>query len=202
MKSLDKGSLLCLVSNAPEFQCFLTVANKDEKLLGQSKDFSLVDVVVADGNDSAQVYLLELLANNRCISDSLLLVEFRGILLAAYKSILENLQIRSRHPYLPFSNLLCPQSFERQVYSPRNRTMAVQPPLYALTENFQYDLSPLRKDGTSTAPLLLPVYAAPDDSVALLAKLEEETTLDSGQCKSLIAALTQELVLIQGYFSK
>jgi hypothetical protein len=198
MRSLEWGSLLCLVSNEPEFKCFLTVANKDEERLGQDPKWSWIDVVVADGKDSAQEYLLRLVAEKKPMRDSLLLVEFSGVLLPAYQTILENLQTRSTHPYLPFSHLLCPRADERRPYVARGRSLAVQPPLYALAEDIQYDLAPLKKDRTSTAPLLLPRDASPDDA-GLVALLEQETTLDGGQCRSLIAGLTQELVLIQGW---
>lgn len=81
--------------------------------------------------------------------------------------------------------------------SRRNRTVKVPPPLYASSEGFRFDLQPLKHSGASQEPLFLSSVASPDD-YELLIKLERETTLDSRQCKGLIAALTQKVSLIQG----
>ena len=140
-----------------------------------------------------------LLQRLRCKGkDSLALVEFPGVLLVAYKTILEGLQNRSLHPYIPFSEFLCPLPVERQTYNPRNnRTILVPPPSYATTEGFQFDLTPLKHSEASPEPLLLSLDGPLDDQELLL-KLEKETTLDAGQCKGLVAALTREVGLIQG----
>ena len=44
-RSLDKGSLLCLISNAPDFVCFLTVVEKDPKLLVKDPHWCWIDVI-------------------------------------------------------------------------------------------------------------------------------------------------------------
>jgi Zinc finger C-x8-C-x5-C-x3-H type (and similar)/RNA-binding, Nab2-type zinc finger len=195
-RSLDKGSLLCLISNAPDFVCFLTVVEKDPKLLTKDQYWCLIDVIPEGKVDNIREILLQNIRRNR-ISDSLALVEFPGILLVAYKAILESLQARSKRPYLPFSNILCPTVDERQNFDLRNRTIKVSPPLYASSEEFIFDLQPLKNKDASPEPLLLSSHASLNDQ-QLLAKLERETTLDSGQCKGLITALTQEVALIQG----
>lgn len=198
IRNLEKDALLCLVSNAPGVECFLTVSVKDKRKLGSAPDWCLLDVVVADGDETSQEYLLHMLAeDNRLVTDSMMLVEFPGVLLVAYKTILENIQNRSRHPYLPFSDVLCPRTDERQVYDHRHPIVEVRPPLYALSPGFEFDLAPLRSGAASNRPLMLPPNASPDD-VDLLERLEAETTLDAGQCKGLIVGLTQELALVQG----
>lgn len=180
-KSLDKGALICLVSNIPDVECFLTVAGKNKDNLGSDKLWSWINVVVAEANETAQEYLLRLSASRSHIADSLALLEFPGILLTGYKSILENLRTRSQHPYLPFSNVLCPRHSELRKYDSRNETQMILPPFYALSEGFQFNLAPLKREGASNSPLLLPPDATSDETM-FLQKLEEETILDIGQC--------------------
>jgi hypothetical protein len=195
-RSLDKGSLLCLISNAPDFVCFFTVVEKQLKLLVEDKHWCWIDVIPEGKIDKIREILLQHIRPTR-MSESLALVEFPGVLLAAYKPILETLRIRSRHPFIPFSNFLCPKSDERQIYEPRNATVNVRPPLYASPEGFRFDLHTLKNEKASSEPLFISSEASPNDHELLL-RLERETTLDSGQCKGLIAGLTQELALIQG----
>ena len=187
--SLDRDSLLCLIANSA-LECFLTVVEKDVKLLAKDNDSSFIDVSAADGHEQT----LSLFMTER--KDSLMIVEFPGVLLAAYKTVLENLQARSRSPYLPFGNLLCPTPDERLPYDPKITTVLVPPPLYSLSNGFLWDLSVLRRH-TNRRPLFLTPHASPSDHT-ILAKLEDETTLDEGQCRGLVAGLTQELALIQG----
>ena len=129
--------------------------------------------------------------------DSMMFVEFSGVLLIAYQSILQTLQDRFSSPYLPFSSILCPTPAERQTYDFSRKVVAVPPPLYATSPGFSYDLSPIRKNPGSPEPLLLSPDASSNDTDLAL-RLEAESTLDGGQCTGLIAALTQELALIQG----
>jgi hypothetical protein len=198
-RSLDKGSLLCLISSAPDFVCFLTVVEKQPKLLCKDPHWCWIDVAPEGKMDDIRESLLQHIRRNP-LKDSLALVEFPGVLLAAYKAILESLRTRSQHPFMPFSNILCPLPDERQNYDPRhNQTVKVPPPLYASSEGFQFDLQALKHGGASPEPLFLSSEASPDDH-GLLIKLERETTLDFGQCKGLIAALTQEVALIQGEY--
>lgn len=194
-RSLDKGSLLCLISSAPDFICFVTVVEKQLNLLIGDRDWAKIDVI-PEGKLSIREELLKYIRNKRA-SETLALVEFPGVLLVAYKSILASLQARSNRPFLPFSNLLCPAPDERHTYDPNNPTIPVGPPLYAATDGFLYDLKPLKHQNSSPEPLLISPQASPDDQELVL-RLERETTLDIGQCKGLIAALTREVGLVQG----
>jgi hypothetical protein len=195
-KSLDRGSLLCLISNAPDFECFLTVVGKDPKLLTKESHWCYIDVTFEGKVDDAGLTLLQYIRRKH-VSDSLALVEFPGIFLVAYKTVLESLQSRSKHPFLPFWQILCPKSEERQPYTLRNQVVSVPPPPYTLSEGFRFDLQPLKHRDSSPEPLLLSLDASADDH-ELITRLTKETTLDSGQCKGLVAGLTQEMALIQG----
>lgn len=200
MRSLETSALICLVSNSPEIECFLTVAEKDERDLGKDKNWSWVNVTLADTNELARESLRHLLENviKKRSRDSMALVEFTGVLLPAYQSILETLQTRSTHPCLPFSNMLCSTFNQLQPNRIRHPSVIIAPPVYARSRRFDhYDLAPLKRDLNSSTPLHLSPRTSPNDR-DYLRKLEKNTTLDSGQCKGLVAALTQELSLIQG----
>ena len=188
-QSLERDSLLCLVTNST-LECFLTVVEKDVKLLAKDDNFCFLDVSAADGHQQT----LSLFIDKG--KDSYMLVEFPGVLLVAYKSVLENLQARSRSPYLPFDNILCPTMDERLPHDIQNTTIMVPPPLYSLSPGFRWDLSVLRRNNRGP-PLFLSPYASQKDDT-FLHTLEAQTTLDEGQCRGLVAGLTQELALIQG----
>jgi len=204
-RSLENGSLLCLVSNIPEVECFLTVIDKSKDDLGKDAEWAFINLVVAELKEEAHRCLLNLLSATKLGQDSLTLIEFPGILLSAYNSILENLQIRWKHPVLPFSELLSHDNTSTKSSGhPSGQSVAnivsVDPPFYATRHaRFLYDLAPL-KPHPSPSEIQLSPRASPQNDT-LLRKLEQETTLDRGQCKGLIAALTQELALIQGFNS-
>lgn len=204
ISSLEANSLLCLVSPQLDLQCFFTVVKKDESLLGRDANRCFIEVVLADEkatiNVSTREKLLLALTSKRQKAHNMILVEFTGVLLMSYKAILENLQARSRHPYLPFSNLVCPAASDLNPCAGHCNTVTVQPPLYAMSDGFEYDLTILKASKT-TDELRLSPDASPDDT-ELLAKLEMETTLDAGQCKGLMIGLTRELALIQGMSRK
>ena len=188
--SLERDSLLCLITNSA-LECFLTVVEKDVKLLAKDNNFCFIDVSAPEGHEQT----LSLFLTER--KDPLTLVEFPGVLLVAYKTVLENLQERSRSPYLPFGNLLCPTIDEQLPYDPKNNTIVVPPPLYSLSTGFRWDLSVLRRN-SNRRPLFLSPHPSQNEDM-ITTTLETETTLDEGQCSGLVAGLTQELALIQGW---
>ena len=195
-RSLDKGSLLCLISTATDFICFVTVVEKQLNLLIGDPNWCTIDVILEGKTHHLRDELLKYIRYKRP-SESLALVEFPGVLLLAYKPILESLQARSNRPFLPFSNILCPKPDERQTYDPSGPRVHVAPPLYASSAGFRFDLQPLKTGDASPEPLFLSPEASPDDRELLL-RLEKETTLDLGQCKGLVTALTREVGLVQG----
>jgi hypothetical protein len=169
------------------------VAKKDVSDLASDGEWSYIALTLAEPNEPSQKYLLSLLTARKVRNDSLALIEFPGILLASYKSILENLQTRWKHPYLPFSSLIGHPSPEH----PNREVRSVDPPSYSTQDpHFTYDLAPIRS-ANSTFDLRLSPFSSQDDDT-VVKRLEQETTLDKGQFKALIAGLTQELALIQG----
>jgi hypothetical protein len=197
IRSLNRESLLCLISDEPDMKCFLLVMEKNNKLLGKNKNWSYVDVIVPDGNESVQQYLLSFSVERNVVKYSLMLMEFPGILLTSYKSILENLQTRSHHATLPFSKYLIPTIAERQRFTSDKSIVPVARPSYT-PRGVGFNLAPLKKNPNSTTPLHLSSTASLDDA-KLLTRLGAATVLDPGQCKALLAAFTQEFALIQGW---
>jgi hypothetical protein len=189
IKSLDGGAFLYLVSKSSLVECFLIVTEKNEKALGDDKEWSRINVQLADPD--AKEVLLHLLQNmgTERPGNSFVLVEFTGILLPAYQLFLDDLQKRSRNSFLPFSNLLCSQ------FNPNTSSIVIPPPAYTRSNRFHhYDLAPL---GKPFASLRLHLKTSPNDE-GILRMLEKNTDLDAGQCKGLVAALTRELALVQG----
>lgn len=196
-KSFESGSLMCLISNKPEVECFLTVANKDEKALGRHREWAYGDVIVEEKNTDALRYLLQVMSGAANDPDAFALMEFPNILLPAYRLILENLQTRWKFPYLPFSHLICHEPLSNENNYLLLREICPDPPIYTTKVNgFLFDLEPLKRQKSSSS-LKLSARASTDNR-DLLRKLVRETTLDEGQCRGLVAALTQELALIQG----
>lgn len=195
IRSLERESLLGLLSDEPDFKGFLLVNEKDIKLLGKDKNWSRIEVSVPNGNNSVQDFLL-FSAGKYKAKHSLMFVEFRGILFEAYQLVLQNLQFLSRRALLPFSKYLAPTMSERQLFTSDNRILPVDPPSY-VPQRFSFDLAPLKTNRHSIGRLFLPSNASYEDD-RLLAKVDAETVLDAGQCKGLVAALTQEFALIQG----
>lgn len=187
IRSLDTGALY-LVSNSTQTGCFLIVTKKDEKALGQDKEWSRVNVQLADPDaKEVLVHLFESMGTRQS-QTSFTLIEFTGILLPAYELFLKDLQKRSRNPSLPFSVLLCSQ------FTQNHSAIVIPPPSYTKSTRY-YDLTPLSISSTS---LRLSPTISPRNEGDVLLNLEKHTTLDAGQCKGLVAALTRELALVQG----
>ena len=108
-------------------------------------------------------------------------VEFPGVLLPSFQFTLEALQRMSKHLDVPFTDLIAP--------SGNSRDVEVDPPLYASTPGFQYDLSCLTNDST-----LLHSPREPLDAQ----ELANATSLNTTQSEAILNALSRSLVLIQG----
>jgi hypothetical protein len=193
IRSLERESLLCLVSDEPDLKGFLLVEEKNKKLLGTDENWSWINVTVADGNKLVQEYLLSSLSDHNSAKYSLVLVEFPRILLVVYKSVLESLQARSGEVSFPFSKYLVPTMTQRQQLTLCNNILSVNPPSYA-PRSFRYDLKPLKKHRHSA----LGLFIHSDPTLNNTDSITKLTSLDAGQSKGLVAALTQEFALIQG----
>lgn len=124
-----------------------------------------------------------------------LLFEFPGILPATFIPILENLQSMQRLCRLPFHQWILP---EKTGGNGEATAMRIPPPLYALAPGFNFSLKPILRLGyPQTEEMFVDTAASADDST-ILDRIEAHTHLDRGQCRALVAALTQEFAFIQG----
>lgn len=71
----------------------------------------------------------------------------------------------------------------------------VPPPLYARRAGFEFPLKTITSSATDSVSINSASSCNDND---LLKELESKTPLDRGQCRALVAALTQEFAFIQG----
>ncbi|KAI9670299.1 MAG: hypothetical protein M1831_006513 [Alyxoria varia] len=109
------------------------------------------------------------------------LIEFPGVLLAAFESTLRALQTISKSEDLPFSEVLAPTT---------THDMVIYPPEYMMEPGFNMQLQCLTTDST---PLTL------SPSQRLPAQLlQQHSSLDETQAKAVIDSLSREVALVQG----
>ncbi|KAJ3072937.1 hypothetical protein HDU98_002582 [Podochytrium sp. JEL0797] len=119
------------------------------------------------------------------------LIEANQIMFEGYRPVLEALQ-KLDPSSLPFRDLICPATEpERDSHG----MMVVPPPLYATAPAFFLDLTPLCKSACE------PILLVPESGVSrnrAIKSLQDHSTLDAGQARALVAALSSELSCIQG----
>lgn len=121
------------------------------------------------------------------------LLEFPRIMPATFTPILENLQNMQRLGQFPFHEWIIPE--RKEASSHAETTQDVPPPLYTRATGFSFPLNGIAST-SSTALSIRPTDSC--NSEELLNKLETKTSLDRGQCRALVAALTREFAFIQG----
>ena len=112
------------------------------------------------------------------------LIEFSGILLQSFQPTLEALQRMVETKDMPFADIIA-SDVPLHTGAPH-----VDPPNYATTEGFRFDLSCLNLDKSA-----LSFRPGEDFDVK---KLVEKTTFDLAQANSVVDALSRKLALIQG----
>ncbi|KAK6355700.1 hypothetical protein TWF718_000093 [Orbilia javanica] len=124
------------------------------------------------------------------------LIEFPKTLLASFRPILQGLQKRIENPQtIPFIDWLAPDpslSFQQSFYD--DTKVDVRPPPYASRPGFFFDLKSIYNNEQNDPVPLDPAEAHNFDIQTLL----DNTTLDDGQARSLVKALSREVGLIQG----
>ncbi|KAJ3098371.1 hypothetical protein HDU97_004095 [Phlyctochytrium planicorne] len=114
------------------------------------------------------------------------LMEANKIMFESYRPVLSSLQ-QLIPETLPFTKYICP---------PHGAVVtAVDPPLYAETPHFAFDLSKLC-NARSDKLLFYPSQKATWDNV--VAKLVQSSTLDVDQAKAVVSGLGSEVSCIQG----
>ncbi|ODM20268.1 hypothetical protein SI65_03321 [Aspergillus cristatus] len=197
-KRLQPGALVCLCSGAKN-AVFCTVAGhprprrsengellppKKMSSLWEEKETATVLLELAQVSDDKVKCILSQYKSRMAVP-TLSLVEFPGILLAAFEPTLRALQQMKKNDDLPFSQLLSP-------FDPEGQSGTITPPpAYALRNGFAYDLSCLLKDP------MMSFTMRPGEPVDI-AKLQEHSTLDNAQAVAVVNSLQRCIGLIQG----
>jgi len=208
-KDLQIGSLIALVDDTLE-TVFLLVAGRDvftpRPMEDPFEEFDIENVGVKDlaGNpERALISLVPVNPNSELDQARLIalaqqdtpgeaaLVEFPGTVYASFEPVLKCLQTLHKQPNLPFTTWLAPTAGTQ--YQTNNGFVDIPPPLYMSTSRGRAATLDLRCITTDRFPLLHSV-----DRPVAIKDLEQHTTLDQGQCESLIMSLDHELALVQG----
>ena len=152
----------------------------------QSQQNAIVVVKLASTKESDLRSALYL----SCSKSQGLLIEFPGIIPATFKPILEHLQVMQLDGRLPFQEWILPS----RIGDSSQQILDIPPPAYARKANFRFSLKSIYRDGDE-GTLLDPNHISNKQNFKNIA---QRTSLDRGQYKALIAALTREFAFIQG----
>ncbi|KAI9765227.1 MAG: hypothetical protein M1840_007719 [Geoglossum simile] len=202
-KRLEEGSLLCLISSTEgkESALLLVVSKKDtdqNQKFGLASEGSHAQITVRlarDGIGNDLEYLAEWYHRRQSLQQ--ILIEFPDTIPATFLPILKNLQEMHRLGHIPFRRWIVPDA-EGSI-DPTTAHGAdpqgIPPPAYTLRPHFVFDLRKICKTVHSQYTVS---PRTPTNDQTTLAGLKQNTSLDDGQCRALLTALTQEFALIQG----
>ena len=197
-KRLEEGSLLCLLTFEAKKSSLLlfTVSQKmtDAKHPHglTSGNYATITAKLACDGDIERMRQLIVLSLAPEKSQTNLIIEFPGVLLATFMPVLENIQQMQKESRLPFHQWIAPSLAGDSTVQSRVH-LDIPPPLYARELGFTFDLKPLLKDNDT---FVLNPTSSDDPNIPR--ELNKRTSLDKGQCEALVTALTREFALIQG----
>ena len=197
-KRLEEGSLLCFITfgDKKSSLLFFTVSQKitdakDAHGLTSREHATITAKLASSGNvEHMRQLILQSLTQKK--SQTNLIIEFPGVLLATFVPVLENIQQMQKESRLPFHEWIIPSLSGSSAANAEAR-LDVPPPLYARKAGFTFDLKPILNDKNDF--FLNPVSAG---NLSIPREIDKRTSLDQGQCKALVTALTREFALIQG----
>jgi len=205
-KYMAIGSLLCLMDNSKR-STFFMVCQRDVKkakprqTLSTGRKKTVWDLASNSERCMVKFRFAESISQNDIVNifnsvtgfgnadTTRALVEFPGILFASFDPVLKTLQQLSKSSSLPFQKWLAPSPVYHYSPDPKSEYTLVPPPLYMTRPGTELDLSGI----TGGYPLKYSI-----NRLFRMEELEARTTLDKGQCRAMIASLSQELSLIQG----
>ncbi|RPA90894.1 hypothetical protein L873DRAFT_1753088 [Choiromyces venosus 120613-1] len=192
-KFLAPGSLLCLMDSSKR-STFLVVSQRrrDQAISDLASDPKRCTVKFRFAESISQddiVNIFNSVAGFVDADTTRALVEFPGLLFASFEPVLKTLQQLSKSANLPFQKWLAPSPIYHYYPDTESEYTLVPPPLYMTKPGTEIDLSSI----TSGYPLKYSI-----NRPFRMEELEAHTTLDKGQCRALIASLSQEMSLIQG----
>ncbi|KAK2748145.1 hypothetical protein FQN57_001269 [Myotisia sp. PD_48] len=193
-KRLQNGALVCLTD--PHGFCVFCRATEqirpisfnNEPLqpkiqsLWENEKLAYIPLELVEGGLANFQHVLRLLRTKPL---DISLVEFPGILLAAFQPTLLALQGMKKAANIPFAEFLTPPAPGNPLY-----TADLPPPLYATKPGFSFDLSCLMLDQSR-----LEVRPGKQVDVTML---QENSTLDNAQAIALVNSLQRRIALIQG----
>ncbi|EWC48917.1 hypothetical protein DRE_00222 [Drechslerella stenobrocha 248] len=211
---LDYSTLVCFLNETNEAMFFTVsdrfVTNADIKrgpteetpsdryppVMTLSEDPLRAGIVLSFANAPRQKdieWLFNLAYSQNYFSNDL--IEFPKVMLASFSPILQGLQKRiNQTQTIPFIDYLAPDpSIDFQRASSNARKLAVQPPPYATTPGFYFELNSIFSE-----PATEPLHLYPNEPNFDIQPLLERTSLDDGQARSLVEALSHEVALVQG----
>lgn len=196
-KRLETGVLLCFLSPSDHGGGpLLLVAQKKGRKHSENQDVSQAQTsevqVTAKLAGLREADLLQTIRLYRKRIQGVL-VEVPSLIPATIIPILGNLQKSQRLGHLPFNQYVVPSPGTSPL-STAPQGITISPPQYARSAGFEFDLTCI---ATDKATLRVGSSSSPSND-ALLQKLETRTSLDRGQCRALLCALTREFSLIQG----
>jgi hypothetical protein len=197
-KRLEPGSLVCLIASCGDanLPLLLNITQKANGTHGQPRNSDSRTRSVTAKLASLREQDLGLAVQLYSRKARGILVGIPGLLPATFTPILRNLQDAFEITHMPFQDWTIPRVLN-DTDSRENLAAAPPPPRYAQSDGFAFDLSSILRHPTAQE-LKLGVAEASDDDKSLIDRLETLTTLDRGQCRALLYALTHEFALIQG----
>lgn len=192
---LQRGTLLSFIWRSPSSvqHLFLTCLEMNLKQFDIedeiSQPFATVQVQLVTNDD---LNLRELMQASMTGVQGVLL-EFPRIMPATFIPILENLQAMQRLGQFPFHEWVIPE--RKEGCADAKIEQDIPQPLYTRTTDFSFPLTSIAL-ASATALSIQPTDSC--DNEELLDKIETTTSLDRGQCRALVAALTREFAFIQG----
>jgi hypothetical protein len=199
-RRLEAGSLLSyvFVSGSMVQHLFFTVTQKNTN---PAQEYGLADrdfmATITARLTTQNHAALETLIDASCGDIRGVLLEFPNVLPATFVPILENLQGMHHLSRLRFSQWLLPDQHDGP---PSCKVFQdIPPPVYARRADFEFPLSSILTGEAIRADSTFGITASASCSDAvLIAEIASKTTLDDGQCRALVAALTREFAFIQG----
>jgi hypothetical protein len=191
-KRLRHDSLLCLVNSNGSVTFFSvseTRSSPQKKVVERTPSRLWKHVRGAVMVRLTQPHGFDIKRMTRCFANEghehSVLVEFPGVLLAAFYHTLAALKYMSGNLELPFADIIAPETTMVST-----KPVKPEPPQYSLTPGFAFDLSSLIDDQDH-------LELRPNRRFDF-AMLQARSTLDDAQQRAVIDALTRRLALIQG----
>lgn len=199
-KRLEPGALVCLLCSHVERAepLFLVVTEKcapSSEAPRRGNETHMATIIARLASLTREAFRLS--AQIYRMRATGLLISIPGLIPATFSPILQHLQNASASGELPFHEWIIPNArFKPTAGATDGAACCPMLPRYARSPGFSFAVDPIAASDKRTG-FCVDATASPDD-VGLLDELETRTSLDRGQCRALVCALTREFALVQG----